>query len=80
MVVCGRGYDGRGYFMHDASDHYSPDAWARKAVELYHEYDADRIIGEVNNGGDMVGAAAWLQVSLVLQERRLSEPRSNAGD
>ena len=26
----------------------------QKAVNLYQQYEADRIIGEVNNGGDMI--------------------------
>jgi phage terminase large subunit-like protein len=32
----------------------SPDAWARKACALLDEYEGDRIIAEVNNGGDLV--------------------------
>jgi phage terminase large subunit-like protein len=32
----------------------SPRAWAERAVELYHEHDADRLIAEVNQGGDLV--------------------------
>jgi phage terminase large subunit-like protein len=32
----------------------SPQAWARAAVELYHRHGADRIIAEVNQGGDLV--------------------------
>lgn len=44
------------YVLEDASDIYTPDAWARKAIMLYHHYQADRVIGEVNNGGDMIEA------------------------
>jgi len=32
----------------------SPDGWARRAVVLLDELEGDRIIGEVNNGGDPV--------------------------
>jgi phage terminase large subunit-like protein len=32
----------------------SPLQWARIAVAAYNKYKADRIIGEVNNGGDLV--------------------------
>ncbi|MGL4490369.1 MAG: ATP-binding protein, partial [Rhizobiaceae bacterium] len=32
----------------------SPQAWAKRAVDLFHELQADRIIAEVNQGGDMV--------------------------
>lgn len=43
-----------GYLLADESGRYTPDGWARKAIELFHRLGADRIIGEVNNGGDMV--------------------------
>jgi phage terminase large subunit-like protein len=42
------------YVFVDASDRMSPDKWGSKAVALYHDYDADRIIGEKNQGGDMI--------------------------
>jgi phage terminase large subunit-like protein len=32
----------------------SPDEWAKMAITGYHKHNADRIIGESNNGGDMV--------------------------
>jgi phage terminase large subunit-like protein len=32
----------------------TPDEWAKAAVQAYHDYKADRIIGETNNGGEMV--------------------------
>ena len=34
----------------------APDAWARRAVAAFHEYGADCIVAEVNQGGDMVKA------------------------
>jgi phage terminase large subunit-like protein len=33
-----------------------PTAWARAAVALYHRCEADAIVAEVNQGGDMVAA------------------------
>lgn len=42
------------YVLEDWSMKGSPDEWARKAIELFNEYDADRIVVEVNNGGDLV--------------------------
>jgi phage terminase large subunit-like protein len=44
------------YVLEDASDIYTPDAWAKKAITLYHHWQADKVIGEVNNGGDMIEA------------------------
>ncbi len=54
IVACGKGQDGRWYVLADRSGRYSPDAWAREAVALYRNLNADRIVAEVNNGGDMV--------------------------
>lgn len=31
-----------------------PRGWAKDAIDLYDEYDASRIVAEVNNGGDLV--------------------------
>ncbi len=54
IVAAGVGEDGHGYVLEDLSLRASPDGWARAAVAAYHRLDADRIIGEVNNGGDLV--------------------------
>jgi phage terminase large subunit-like protein len=54
IVVCGLGVDGNGYVIADKSMMGTPDQWARKAVVAYHEYQADRIVAEVNQGGEMV--------------------------
>jgi phage terminase large subunit-like protein len=32
----------------------TPEEWARVAVNAYHQWKADRIIGEANNGGEMI--------------------------
>lgn len=56
IVVCGLGSDSHYYVLQDASGSYTPEEWASKAVDLYRRWKADRIIGEVNNGGDMVEA------------------------
>ncbi len=34
----------------------SPTEWAGRAVAAFHDYNADRIVAEVNQGGDMVKA------------------------
>jgi len=54
IVVAGLGQDGLYYVMDDFSGHHTPEGWARVAIDAYHDYKADRIIGEVNNGGDMI--------------------------
>lgn len=42
------------YVLADWSGRMTPEQWARRAVNAYHEFSADRVIGEVNNGGDLV--------------------------
>lgn len=54
IVVVGLGIDGRGYVLDDLTCRLSPDGWGRRAVNAYHERRADRIVAEVNNGGDLV--------------------------
>lgn len=42
------------YVLADVSLSASPDRWARAAVTAYYQHRADRIVAEVNNGGDLV--------------------------
>jgi phage terminase large subunit-like protein len=56
IIVAGRDYQGRGYVLDDRSGRYAPIEWAREAVMLYQKFGADRVVAEVNNGGDMVEA------------------------
>lgn len=54
IVVAALGVDNRCYVLDDLSCRLSPDGWAARAVAALHERKADRIIAEVNNGGDLV--------------------------
>jgi phage terminase large subunit-like protein len=56
IVAAGRGQDAHAYVLRDVSDRLAPERWARRAVQLYHELKADRIIAEGNYGGAMVEA------------------------
>lgn len=42
------------FVLEDRSGRYSPDGWARLATEAYYDFEGDCIVGEKNNGGDMV--------------------------
>ncbi len=42
------------YVLADDSGRMSPNAWGDKVVQVYHDRQADRIIGEKNNGGDLI--------------------------
>jgi phage terminase large subunit-like protein len=53
------GVDGAGviYVLADATlSEARPAEWAARAVALYHEYEADALVAEVNQGGEMVAA------------------------
>lgn len=44
------------FVLDDRSLDEGPNVWGHAAVKAYRDHAADRIIGEVNNGGDMVEA------------------------
>jgi phage terminase large subunit-like protein len=54
IVVAGVDEDGHGYILDDATLKASPDTWAGIAVRKYHQWNADRIVAEKNQGGDLV--------------------------
>ena len=54
IVAAGRGIDGRIYVLDDRSCRASPLEWAKKVIFLYRELEADRVVGEINNGGDLI--------------------------
>jgi predicted phage terminase large subunit-like protein len=56
IIAAGIDAGGNAYVLEDASGRYRPEEWARKAIGLYHAWDADRIVAEVNQGGQMVEA------------------------
>lgn len=54
IVVAGIGTDGLAYVLRDVSGRFSPNEWAQRAVNLFREMEADRIVAEINNGGEMI--------------------------
>jgi phage terminase large subunit-like protein len=54
IVIAGLGPDDHYYVLDDRSLRASPRGWASHAVTAYWQFSADRILAEVNNGGDMV--------------------------
>ncbi len=55
IVAAGRAEDGRAFVLADATTQgRSPLEWARTAVRLYESLDADCIVAEVNQGGELV--------------------------
>ena len=56
LIVAGLGVDNQAYVVEDASGVMASVEWARKAVQLYKTWSADRIIAEANQGGALVEA------------------------
>ena len=57
IVVAGEGEDGRAFVLADRTlEGREPHVWARAAVAAYHEFQADHIVAETNQGGDLVVA------------------------
>lgn len=54
IIVAAKGQDGLGYVLEDRTCRKSPDGWAAVAVAAYRDHQADRVVAEVNNGGDLV--------------------------
>jgi phage terminase large subunit-like protein len=54
IVVVGKGTDGHGYVLGDYTCHVTPRQWAMESIATYHKHEANVIVGEVNNGGDLV--------------------------
>jgi predicted phage terminase large subunit-like protein len=55
IVVVGLGEDGRSYVLEDATMKQArPGQWAKRVVNLYHAWKADRVVAEINQGGAMV--------------------------
>jgi phage terminase large subunit-like protein len=56
IIVAGKDGGGHGHVLADLSGRYSPGDWAKTAISAYRTHHADRIVAEVNNGGEMVEA------------------------
>ena len=55
IIVAGiGGRTGKAYVLADLSGRYTPSQWSKIIVGAYYQYSADRVVAEVNQGGDMV--------------------------
>jgi predicted phage terminase large subunit-like protein len=55
IIVVGLGEDGRAYVLADRTrEQASPLEWARAVVRAFRRFEADRIVAEVNQGGELV--------------------------
>ncbi|AGK58101.1 hypothetical protein HYPDE_32133 [Hyphomicrobium denitrificans 1NES1] len=55
IVVAGLGIDKRAYVLADRTvQGRTPEVWARAVLGAYDDFEADRMVAEVNQGGDLV--------------------------
>jgi phage terminase large subunit-like protein len=54
IIVAGIDGEGVGHVLEDLSGKFSPDTWARRAIQAFHHHAADTLVAEVNQGGDLV--------------------------
>ena len=54
IIVAGLAADGHCYVLADYSGRYSPDQWAQRVAWALEHHQADRVVAEVNQGGDLV--------------------------
>ncbi len=54
IIIVGKDANNSFYVLEDISGRYTPDKWARIAINAFYDWQADRIVAEVNNGGDLV--------------------------
>lgn len=54
IMVVGKDRNNEYYVLEDLSGRHTADSWGRIVLNAYYEWEADRIIAEVNNGGDLV--------------------------
>jgi phage terminase large subunit-like protein len=54
IIVAGKDHDGNGYVLDDGSMKGKPQDWATEVARLFRKWEADAVVCEVNQGGDMV--------------------------
>ena len=85
IIAGGIDKNGEGYILADGSGIFTPIAWAQRAIGLFQTLKADRIIGEANNGGDLIEynlravdrMIPYLKVNASRNKRARAEPISS---
>jgi phage terminase large subunit-like protein len=78
IIVAGADAQSSFYVLEDASlSGAKPDQWAARVVRAYHEHQADLVIAEVNQGGEMV-AAVIAEVDAAVPVKPLRANRGKA--
>jgi predicted phage terminase large subunit-like protein len=54
IIVAAKDDKGQFYVLDDRTCRDTPDGWARRVLKALDDYNADRVVAEINQGGDMV--------------------------
>jgi len=54
IIAAGIGVDDRYYVLDDRSLLDTPEKWAKMSVKCFHDHEANILVAEVNNGGDLI--------------------------
>lgn len=75
IVVAGVAANGHGYVLADRTvQGREPHAWARAVIAAYQEFMADRVVAEVNQGGDLV-VTVLRQIDAAVSVRKVHATR-----
>jgi phage terminase large subunit-like protein len=66
IIVAGMDYEKNGYILEDRSVKGKPEEVCAAAIEAYHDWQANYVVAEVNNGGD------WIESTLKLIDHRVA--------
>lgn len=55
IIVAAKGEDGHGYVLEDLSGRHRVEAWPAIVMAAVERWSADRVVAEVNYGGDYIG-------------------------
>lgn len=81
IIVMGVGADGHGYILGDYSIDGTPEQWAQRVAFAYEQHEADRVVVEINQGGDMVTSVLRATgVRLPLQTVRASRGKATRAE
>lgn len=73
IVVFGLGEDKHGYVLEDLSGRMDPTTWATRAIEAAVKWKAAYIVGETNQGGDMVKTIVDQTARVMREAKKLKQ-------
>ncbi len=77
IVAAGVSATGEGYLLADDSGHYTPGEWGEKTVLLHDAIQADAVVVEVNNGGEMCAHVVRTAAQELHRAGKRSSPHIN---